>query len=89
MADLAAKKPVGILAGIIQASAKKPAVASPAATVPEEPGSSPELDDETVDVSPEEKAALGDTLATALKGGDGASLYDAVEAIVRSCKGEY
>lgn len=88
MAVVVAKKPVGVLAGIIEASTKKPTGASPAA-VPEEPGSSPELDDESADVSPEERAALGDTLAAALKSGDGSSLYDAVEAIVRSCKGEY
>jgi len=84
MAAVIAKKPVGILSEIV-AVGKKPSMSEPKS----EPEMETDDEEETLGASPEEREALGSTLADALKGGDGAALYDAVEAIVRSCKGSY
>jgi hypothetical protein len=86
MAIVVAKKPVGILAEMVVG--KRPSVTK-------EPESSPDMEDaeesdeDPIGASPEEREALGTSLADAVKGGDASAIYDAVEAIVRSCKGSY
>lgn len=86
-----AKKPGGILVGIMSSS-KKPRADDDEPTIPRERGSVADLDDEEEGgnpLTPEERGSLGDDLNSALKSGDGVAVFDAMEAIVRACKESY
>lgn len=89
-----AKKPGGILVGIMSSSKKPPRRDDDEPTIPRARGSSPAMEEDEEEeggspLTPEERGSLGDDLNSSLKSGDGVAIFDAMEAIVRACKESY